>query len=182
MCAKSQVLWLSICLSLFCMPTNSAADQLPDYLRAEVAVHIKEDGVMTGEINRLRLSCFEGQCEIDTLVLNRCTKRNNWDVQFPFSFTIKSSDEGTTFSIQKNIVDVSAITQGPFGKSLSTYHFVLSQSSNRAKVLKFSGGFVKDSNVTKKLMKIEFIPLREEYKKVQLACPIELPGLFITDD
>jgi hypothetical protein len=41
----------------------------------------------------------------------------------------------------------------------------------------FSGVYVKDSHLAGKLITVKFVPLRGEYKRVDLACPIELPGL-----
>ena len=160
------------------------AESLPEFIKAEIAVQLREEGHMTNEIGILRLSCFEGECEINTTVINRCIKLIGGEkIQRIFSFVEKSTDPNTTFEVNGNKVDVTVVSQSSSGKILTTYHFELVEKEmiEGQKVEKFSGGYVKDSNITNSLIKVEFIPLIGDYHKINLTCPIEVQGLIRTN-
>lgn len=163
-------------------PVWAFAGPLPDHLHAEVAVQLKENGQLTKEVHRLKLVCFEGECWLDTQVINRCDTVNGKSFQSPFSFVIRSSDNNSKFQVRGNVVDITKESFDFGGKSLSTYRFVLSTNREGSpsildEVLDFSGGYMKDSDIVKRLIKVEFIPLRGKYVKIDLACPIEFPGI-----
>lgn len=156
------------------MEANPRQQQL---INAEVAVQLKEDGLLTDEINHLRLSCLEGQCEIKTTVLNRCTSVGGDKFQSPFSFSEKSTNPNTSFKINGNEITASVESSDFGGNSVTTYYFVLDKTRFPHKITRFSGGYTKNSDITKSLIQVEFIPFKQEYQRLKLACPIELPGL-----
>ena len=170
-------LWIAVLCPLLSLPITVEASAPPDFLKVEIGVQLKEDGRLTDELHHLRLSCFEGECEISTLVLNRCSELPDWNVQTPFFFVEKSSDRNASFNVKGNVIDISVVSTGFGGKTITTYRFELSHMPNGSKVTKFSGGYLKDSNILNRLIKVEFMPLRGPYSKVEPACPFELPGV-----
>jgi hypothetical protein len=173
---KFFVLVLSATLFVGIVRAESLSEK---FIMAEIAVKLKEDGHITDEIHHLRFSCFEGECEINTMVVNRCIELNGKKSQSIFSFVEKSTDPNSTFKIDGKKIDVTIESHDFGGKTLTTYHFELGEKKiGGYKVVNFSGGYLKDSNITKSLIKVEFIPLIGEYQKINLTCPIEMPGLI----
>jgi hypothetical protein len=176
---KLKTLLPALLLLISLVGTAYAKADIPHqlFINAEVAVQLKENKHLTEEIHHLRLGCFEGRCQINTTVLNRCAIVGDDRFQSPFSFIEKSSDKGTSFKIDGNTITAVVESNSFDGKSLSRYHFVLGEPLIQDQIIEFTGGYVKSSNITNSLIKVEFIPLKQKYQHIKLACPIELPGI-----
>jgi hypothetical protein len=48
------------------------------------------------------------------------------------------------------------------------------------KLIRFSGGFVKNSIIAQQVITIEYVPLKGSYKEITLDCPIGLPGVDVS--
>lgn len=166
------VLFLGSLLS----PAGVAQEAIPD-VKLTVATQLKEGGVLGKEINVLTLTCFKGECRLTTLVLNRCFGSS----QIPFVFTKTTQDGGVTVSRSGDILSIEEIDHDLFGDTRTTLRFAFEPSrypSGQITELKdFSGAYVKNSDLTGTVITVEFVALRGEYERVELACPMELPGI-----
>ena len=49
------------------------------------------------------------------------------------------------------------------------------------KLIGYSGGFVKNSNIAQQVLTIEYVPLIGTYKEITLDCPLGLPGVDVSE-
>jgi hypothetical protein len=169
-------------LSIACLlPLVGVAQERIPNVKLTVATQLEENGVLGSEINVLALRCFEGACRLTTVVLNRCIAVNGKSFQIPFTFGGTTQDGGIIVTRSGNSLSVKEVNTDVFGDTNATYRFVLAANQPSTlmatKLEGFSGVYVKDSHLAGKLITVKFVPLRGEYKRVDLACPIELPGL-----
>lgn len=176
-CSRSMAFLFTWCLL---SPVGLAHEGVSD-VKVTVATQLKEDGVLGSEINVLELRCFEGECRLTTLVLNRCMTGSGEPFQVPFTFQSTTQGGGVIVRRSGNTISVEETNTDMFGDTKATYRFVLAakQPSNlmATKLEGFSGAYVKDSRLAGKLITVEFVPLRGEFARVDLACPTKLRGL-----
>lgn len=157
-----------------------AQERIPN-VKLTVATQLEEDGVLGSEINVLALRCFEGACRLTTMVFNRCITVNGKSFQIPFTFEGTTQGGGIIVTRSGNSLSVEEVNTDVFGDTKTTYRFVLAANQPSTlmatKLEGFSGVYVKDSRLAGKLITVKFVPLRGEYERVDLACPLELPGL-----
>jgi len=52
-----------------------------------------------------------------------------------------------------------------------------SSSSMATDLTSFSGGFVKSSNILKRVITVEYVPFQGTYSQVEVGCPLQVPGV-----
>lgn len=179
----------SICVVLVLVSilfaTNSFGEKpLPD-VNLTVATRCNENSAWGKEINVLTFSCFEGDCELITLVLNKCISLTDGKkIQTPFAFT--NSTKGGSLHVQHvgNAFHVE-IVSGPSGINRKYIFEFIPNSSDTGLVTKlkgFSGAYVKNSDILGKTITTELVPLHGAWQATELDCPMELPGIPEHDD
>ena len=152
--------------------------EIPD-LDLKLGVRRVEAGRVDRSVYILRLTCADGECSLGTLSLNECSespltgkrsfypshelKATNWR-------DLKVTRVGDTLVVEERGSDLG-------GHYVNTLRFGLEKRPWGAyAVTSFSGGFVKNSVLLKRVITAEFVPF-EEHSELRLDCPLRVPGL-----
>lgn len=175
------VLIVRICLVFFSIfihftTETLGGESLPD-VKLRVATRFSENSAWGKEINVLTLSCFEGNCELVTLVLNKCySLADEKEAQSPFAYTVDTGGGGLHIQRSGNTL----LVEEPGGLSGVTRKMMFEFIPGRlmaTKLKSFSGAYIKNSDILVKIIVAELLPLQGDYQTVELDCPIELPGI-----
>lgn len=155
-----------------------AQERRPNNALFEIAAHQVENGKVSAGLHLFRLSCYSGDCHLTKVSLNQCNgDRTETDSFYPRveqssteSGTLKVIDTGESLEVIDTGHDVSGdytirlrmpYAQGRYGKRLTG----------------FSGALVKNSEVLKRVVTVQYEPLPRPYQVLPLDCGVLLPGL-----
>lgn len=147
----------------------------------EVTVRQKEEGKLGKGLHFFHLLCWEGECSLTTLSLNQCGPAGSGKPAFFPKIERTSTREGN-LKVTKlgDVLQVQQVNVDIGGESTTTLRFgyALSSSSTLAnRLLAFSGGFVKSSEILKRVITVELVPLIGAFHEVPLDCAVLLPGV-----
>ena len=175
--------FLSVCIwttALISLPAW-AQQNIPNAL-LRITVQQKEAGKLNPELHVQELFCSSGNCSLITVTLNSCrpspaSNGKASPVTIERSSTIdgnlKVTNEGNTLVVVESGVDVG-------GDSITTQRFTYEKPRDGGtikKITQYSGGFVKNSVLAKRVITIEYVPLVSPsgFKEVTLNCPLGVP-------
>ena len=166
---------------LLAMPTVVlSADSIPN-ASLRVTVQQKEEGKISKGFHVLELSCWEGNCSLSSVSLNQCGESGSGkEVFYPkvqYSATwmgnLKVKNEGKSLVVQETGSDM-------FGDYVNNLRFDY-ESTGKGEVANrlvgFSGGYVKNSSLLKKVLSTEYVPLQKADQVMKLDCDVLLPGV-----
>ena len=176
----------SICIAILLISvvftTDSFCDGSPPEVALTVATRFNENSAWGNEIDVLTLNCFEGNCELITIVLNKCVSLSDrGKVQIPFAHTASTRSGGLQVYRVANSIHVEVVG-GSSGITRKMIFEFIPDSSIATKLKSFSGAYVKNSDILGKTITAELVPLQGEYETIEIECPIELPGISKHDD
>jgi hypothetical protein len=179
---KRYALHLHFLLAIFVVTPSivSSADNFPnaDLL---VTVQQKEEGKIIKGFHILELSCWDGNCSLSTVSLNQCIESFSGEKAFypkvEYSTTwmgnLKVRNQGNSFVVQQTGSDIGGdyvvnlrFDYKPTGKDKIVNHLI-----------GFSGGYVKNSILLKKVLTTDYVPLPKVSQVIKLDCGVLLPGI-----
>jgi len=177
MCAKTVI--MAVLALLFCRGAE-AQDVIPD-VRLEVTVQQREEGKLERGLHLLELSCWSRQCSLASVSLNQCGESGQGKPAF-FPRLQRSSTAEGNLSVQKigDTLIVKETGSDIGGDYVNNFRFEYEPATKGAlatRLIGFSGGFVKDSAILKKVLTVEYVPLPKRNQVVSLDCGALLPGV-----
>jgi hypothetical protein len=177
---KKTVLYLLLTVLIMMPATASSADSIPN-ANMRVTVQQKEEGKINKGFHVLELSCWDGQCSLSSVSLNQCMESGSGKKAFypkvQYSATsmgnLKVRNEGNSLIVQETGSDI-------FGDYVNNLRFDYAPAGKDEMVdrlIGFSGGYVKNSALLKKVLTTEYVPLPKANQVMKLDCDVLLPGI-----
>lgn len=165
----------------FIMPiTAQSAEDIPNAI-LRVTVQQKEDGKISKGFHVLELSCWEGQCSLSSVSLNQCMDSGSGKQAFYPKVQYSSTLTGyLQVRNERNSLIVHESGSDSLGDYVNNLRFDY-ESPGKDKIVTrligFSGGYAKNSNLLKKVITTEYVPLPKAYQVMKLDCDVLLPGV-----
>lgn len=129
----------------------------------------------------LELTCWNGDCSLSTLTLNQCFQsgagRKAFFPKVQYSATslgnLKVKNEGKSLVVQETGSD----TFGDYVTNLRFDYEPTDKGEIVTRLIGFSGGYVKNSMLLKKVLTTEYVPLPKRNQVIKLDCDVLLPGV-----
>lgn len=157
-----------------------SADSIPD-ASLRVTVQQRDEGKLSKGFHVLELTCWKGNCSLSSVSLNQCheleTGKKAFYPKVQYSSTwmdnLKVRHEGNSLVIQETGSDA-------FGDYVNNLRFDYKSTGKGeivTKLIGFSGGYVKNSALLKKIITTEYVPLQKTDQIMKLDCDVFLPGV-----
>jgi hypothetical protein len=153
--------------------------KIPD-AHLEVTIQQKEDGKLARGFHLLELSCWDGQCSLQVLTLNQCIQLSDETAFYPKVQHWSTQDRNLTVHNEGNTLVVEVRGSDVGGDYVTSYRFEYdppAKGTPATRLVGFSGAFVKNSIVLKKVITVEYVPLPKASQIVTLDCGVMLPGV-----
>lgn len=129
----------------------------------------------------LELSCRDGNCSLSSVSLNQCGESSSGKKAFypkaQYSATwignLKVKNEGKSIIVQETGNDMF----GDYVNNLRFDYEPVGKDKIIDRLVGFSGGYVKNSALLKKVLTTEYIPLPKANQVIKLDCDVLLPGI-----
>ena len=159
-----------------------SADNIPN-ASLRVTVQQKNEGKLSRGFHVFELSCYEGQCSLSSVSLNQCQESGSGKkgfyprVQYSATWTdnLKVRNEGKSLIVQETGFDL-------FGDYVNNFRFDYAPPGKNEiidRLIGFSGGYVKNSTLLKKVLTTDYVPLPKANQVLKLDCDVLLPGVDI---
>lgn len=177
---KKAALYFLLAILLIMPVTASSSDSIPN-AKLCVTVQQKEDGKINKGFHVLELSCWDGNCSLSSVTLNQCHESGSGKQAFypkvQYSSTwignLKVRNEGTSLVVQETGSDIG----GDYVKNLRFDYEPAGKDKIVTRLIGFSGGFVKNSAILKKVLTTDYVSLPKAYQVMKLDCGVLLPGI-----
>lgn len=174
------VAFVSLAASLLGSELFAAAPRVPN-ASLEVTVRQKQEGEIGRGLHLFHLLCWKGECSLTVLSLNQCYPAGSGKPAF-FPKIERTSTRESNLSVTNlgDILQVQYVNIDIGGESTTTLRFgyAMSGSSTIAnRVTGFSGGYVKSSEILKRVTTVEYVPLLGAWHEIRLDCAALLPGV-----
>lgn len=177
---KITAVHLLLLILLIAPVTASSSDSIPN-ANLRVTVQQKEEGEINKGFHILELSCWDGNCFLSSVSLNQCGESGSGKQAFypmvQYSSTsignLKARNEGNSIVVQETGSDI-------FGDYVNNLRFEYEPTGKDkivTRLIGFSGGYVKNSALLKKVLTIEYVPLPKANQVMKLDCGVLLPGI-----
>jgi len=170
---KRVLLYVFLILLLIAPTVALSADSIPN-ARLRVTVQQKEEGKISKGFHILELSCWEGNCSLSSVSLNQCGESGSGKKAFypkvQYSATwmgnLKVRNEGKSLVVQETGSNM-------FGDYVNNLRFDY-ESTGKGEIANrlvgFSGGYVKNSALLKKVLTTEYVPLQNADQIMKMDC------------
>jgi hypothetical protein len=179
---KMRFIFCFACLFLF--PNSGTAQiKVPNGSLA-VTYRQVEDGEVGKAYHEIQLSCWDGECELQTVTLNQCwSSIDNKDGYSFIKVEKQSTREGNLKIV--SLTKGSMALEARFADATLTYRFSYQLTDQGLlgifSLKDFSGGMVKNSDILNRVVAIELVPIRttdsSRFESVKLDCPIRVQAL-----
>ena len=149
----------------------------------EVTVRQKEEDKLDRGLHLFHLFCWEGDCSLTALTLNQCFPGGPVGSGKPAFFP--KIERYSTREGNLKVTNLSDVLQVniDIGASTTTtlrFGYAVSGSSAMAdRVTGFSGGYVKSSEILKRVITVEYVPLIGAFHEILLVCAVLLQGVDV---
>ncbi len=158
----------------------SSADNIPN-ANLCVTVQQREEGKINKGFHILDLSCWDGNCSLSSVSLNQCMESGSGEKVFypkvQYSTTwmgnLKVSHEGNSLVVQETGSDIG----GDYVVNLRFDYKPVGKDKIVNRLIGFSGGYVKNSVILKKVLTTDYVPLPKANQVMKLDCGVLLPGI-----
>lgn len=165
---------------LLVLPTVSSSANIPN-TSLRVTVQQKENSKISKGYHVLELSCWEGSCSLSSVSLNQCFKSGSGEqafypkVQYSSTWTgnLKVRNEGNSLIVQETGSDMS----GDYVNNLRFDYEPVKKDKIINRLVGFSGGYVKNSQLLKEIITTDYVPLPHANQVMKLDCSVLLPGV-----
>lgn len=149
---------------------------IPD-VSLEVAVRQREGGSVGKGLHLAHLLCWQGNCSLTWLSLNQCGPAGSGkDAFYPKVERFSTQEGNLEVTSLGNALQVKQIASEVTTRFRIGYETTPSISLS-TKVTSFSGGFVKNSTLLRKVITVEYVPLIGSFSEIKLDCAALLPGI-----
>lgn len=179
---KRGALHLNLLLAILILTPSiaSSADNIPN-VNLRVTVQHKEEGKINKGFHILELSCWDGNCSLSSISLNQCMESGSGEKAFypkaQYSTTwmgnLKVRNEGHSFVVQETGFDIA----GDYVVNLNFDYKPVGKDKIVNRLIGFSGGYVKNSVLLKKVLTTDYVPLPKANQVMKLDCDVLLPGI-----
>lgn len=177
---KRTALYLLSVILLITPVAALSSDSIPN-ANLRVTVQQKEDGKINKGFHILELSCWDGQCSLSSVSLNQCMEAGSGKKAFypkvQYSATwmgnLKVRNEGKSLVVQETGSDIF----GDYVNNLRFDYEPVGKDKIASHLIGFSGGYVKNSALLKKVLTTEYVPLPKADQVMKLDCDVLLPGV-----
>jgi len=149
----------------------------------EVTVRQKQNGELGKGLHLFHLLCWDGACSLTALSLNQCGPAGSGKPAFFPKVQRTSTAEGSlTVRSVGNVLEARQRMTDIGGESTTVLRFTYGMSGSPAmanRVIAFSGAYIKDSTILKRVTTVEYVPLIGAFSEVVLDCAALLPGVDI---
>jgi len=177
---KKRAPYLILFLVLITPILASSADNIPN-ATLRIAVQQSNEGKVSKGFHVLELSCWDGKCSLSSVSLNQCGESGSGDIAFypkvQYSATwmgnLQVVSEGNSLVVRETGSDM-------FGDYVMNLRFECAPAGTDQvvnRLIGFSGGYVKNSALLKKILTTEYVPLPKDNQVVKLDCDVLLPGI-----
>jgi hypothetical protein len=157
-------------------PLTQAAGAIPD-VSFRVAYRQLSNGELSESVHQVQILCSQGSCTLTTLTLNQCWQLPEGEPAMVPRIERASTDEQTlTVTARDGVLTAEEKTP----ETILTYRFEYDRKEKNlmfTKLTGFSGVVVKDSDVLKKIVSWEMVPLKGQAPRIKAACEIMLDGI-----
>jgi hypothetical protein len=141
-----------------------------------VAARQFEDGEPGTGVHLFEVSCWDGRCTLTTVSLNQCIAGAFYPKVEQSSTqdgSLRVTNLGDVLVLEVRNVDLG-------GDSITNLRlgYAVERSTMLPLVTSFSGGFVKNSEIAKRVLTVQYIPVKGPNEVITLDCPVELPGVM----
>ena len=174
------------CAALFVLfsnaPLKSAmqGSRVPNAI-LEVTIQQKEGQQVDKGLHLLQLFCWDGDCSLTSLSLNQCGESGDGTRAFYPKIVRTSTREGNlAVTASADVLVIKETNDDIGGDSVTTLRIGFERPAAgrpATKITSFSGGFVKNSTLLKKVITVEYLPLKGAMSAVRLDCAALLPGV-----
>jgi hypothetical protein len=177
---KITALYILLGLMLATPVIAAPPDSIPN-ATLRVTVQQKEDGRINKGFHILELSCWDNQCSLSSVSLNQCMESGSGKKAFypkvQYSATwmgnLKVKHEGKSLIVQETGSDLF----GDYVNNLRFDYEPVGKDKIVNRLMGFSGGYVKNSALLKKVLTTEYVPLPKADQVMKLDCDVLLPGV-----
>lgn len=173
----TRLLSLGVLIAAIGGPSH-AQEKLPSEVAFSVdwTVQQKEDGKVSQGYHINQLTCAEGECELLTVTLNQCFGKGK-DASF-FPKVQRSSTLDGDLRVTRTAQGTLLLEQHLQGAQVvHRLTLALNEILGTLRVSDYSGGFTKDSAILKKIITIEYVPLRGSSVTRPMNCAAMLPAI-----
>ena len=157
-----------------------SSDSIPN-ANLRVTVQQKEEGKINKGFHILELSCWDGNCSLSSVSLNQCMESGSGEKAFyprvQYSTTLmgnlKVRNEGNSLVVQETGSDIG----GDYINNLRFDYKPVGKDRIVYRLIGFSGGYVKNSVILKKVLTTDYVPLPKANQVMILDCSVLLPGI-----
>ncbi len=172
---------LFIAATALCSSTiYTQAGAIPDSL-LRVTVQQETDGKPERGLHILELRCWKGYCELTTVSLNQCAESGTGQSAFYPAVQHSSTSKGNLrVRSEGNTLVVEETGSDAFGDYTNNMRFDYqkpNQGGIVSRLIGFTGGYVKNSVILKKVLTVQYIPLPRAHQVISLDCGVLLPGV-----
>jgi hypothetical protein len=136
----------------------------------EVTIRQEENGQIEKGYHVLDLLCWNGQCSLTTLSLNQCHPGSSGkQVFYPKVVTTSTREGNLKLTRQGNVLVVQETGSDVGGDYVTTHRIgfeLPSVGGIVSRVTSYSGGFVKDSQILKKVITLNYVALKKLFQEV----------------
>ena len=165
---------------LLVLPNISSSANIPNAC-LRVTVQQKQNGKINKGYHVFELSCLEGNCSLSSISLNQCFESGSYKqafypkVQYSFTRTgdLKVKNEGNSFIVEETGSDMF----GDYVNNLRFDYEAVKEDKIVNRLIGFSGGYVKSSQLLKEIITAEYVPLPKANQVIKLDCNVLLPGI-----
>jgi hypothetical protein len=164
---------------IFQTSANAASMKFPNAV-LRVTVQQKTEGEIEKGYHVLTLICSPEYCSLNTVSLNQCAETGSGQRAFYPNVQHSSTMDGNLkITTSRNTIIVQEIGTDIFGDYVNTLRFEYEPEKGEitSKLTGFSGGYVKNSALLKKVITTEYVPLPNKYQVINLDCGVQLPGI-----
>jgi hypothetical protein len=177
---KRTALHFLLAILLLAPATASSSDVIPN-ANLRVTIQTKYDGEIHKGLYVLELSCWNSQCSLSTVSLNVCMEVGSGakvfypSVQYSSTWlgNLKVRNVGQSLVVQETGADAF----GSYVNNLQFQYEPTEKDKIANRLIGFSGGSVKNSDLLKKVLTVEYVPLPKDDQVMKLDCDVLLPGV-----
>ena len=170
----------SLLAILLMLPVTASSSDIPN-ANLRVTVQQKEKGKINKGFHILELSCWDGNCSLSSVSLNQCMESGSGEKVFypkvQYSTTwmgnLKVMNEGNSLVVQETGSDIG----GDYVVNLRFDYKPVEKDKIVNRLIGFSGGYVKNSVILKKVLTTDYVPLPKASQVMKLDCGVLLPGI-----
>jgi len=171
---------LFLLVILSCNPVYAGGDNIPNATLC-VTVQQRETGKINKGFHVLELSCWDRNCFLSSVTLNQCFESGSGQQAFypkvQYSSTwmgnLRVRNEGNSLIVQETGSDIG----GDYITNLRFDYEPAGKDKIVTRLIGFSGGYVKNSVILKKVLTTDYVPLPEANQVIKLDCGVLLPGI-----